>query len=156
MNSRREPYIGMPIVLGEYESALCANPADRPQRPKPPQGSKPPQMPPQNPMPPQTPPQRPPQMPKPPQGSRPPQMQNPSMPQEPSRPQNPSMPQEPGIESNPQPPQTSNHQSMVVGMAYVPWQKWQQPYDYEKGFQAGTIFPDLNLPFSGYRGGMGK
>lgn len=48
-----------------------------------------------------------------------------------------------------QPPQ----QTMVVGMAYVPWQRWQQPYDYEKGFEVGTIFPDLDLPFLGYQGG---
>lgn len=44
-------------------------------------------------------------------------------------------------------------QTMVPGMAYVPWQIWQQPYEYEKGFEVGTIFPDLNLPFLGYQGG---
>ena len=47
----------------------------------------------------------------------------------------------------PRPPQ----QTMMVGMAYVPWQRWQQPYDYEEGFEAGTIFPELNLPFLGYQ-----
>lgn len=80
------------------------------------------------------------------------------MPQPPqqSTPEQPSVPQEPDIEPNPCPPQAQPHQPMVVAMAYVPWQKWQQPYDYEKGFQAGTIFPDLDLPFLGYRGGMGK
>ncbi len=64
------------------------------------------------------------------------------------RPQPPQPPQPDG--GMPQPPQ----QTMVVAMAYVPWQKWQQPYDYEKGFQSGTIFPDLDLPFKGYQGGM--
>lgn len=52
----------------------------------------------------------------------------------------------------PQPPQ----QTMMPGMAYVPWQIWQQPYDYEKGFEVGTIFPDLDLPFLGYQGGRRK
>ncbi len=52
----------------------------------------------------------------------------------------------------PQPPQ----QTMMPGMAYVPWQIWQQPYDYEKGFEVGTIFPDLDFPFLGYQGGRKK
>lgn len=47
-------------------------------------------------------------------------------------------------------------QIMMPAMAYVPWQKWQQPYDYMKGLETGTIFPDLDLPFSGYRGGRRK
>lgn len=34
-----------------------------------------------------------------------------------------------------------------VGMGYVPWQQWQQTYPLDKGFQRGTIFPDLDLPF---------
>lgn len=34
-----------------------------------------------------------------------------------------------------------------IGMAYVPWQKWQQPYPIEQGFNRGTIFPELDLPF---------
>ncbi len=51
--------------------------------------------------------------------------------------------------SGQQPPQ----QIMRVAMAYVPWQRWQQPYDYEKGLETGTIFPDLDLPFLGYQGG---
>lgn len=92
-------------------------------------------------------------MPQPPMNQEPAQ---PSQPPQQSTPEQPSAPQEPDIEPNPCPPQAQPHQPMVVGMAYVPWQKWQQPYDYEKGFQAGTIFPDLDLPFLGYRGGMGK
>lgn len=35
----------------------------------------------------------------------------------------------------------------VVGMAYVPWQHWQQTYPICKGFRRGTIFPDLDKPF---------
>lgn len=34
-----------------------------------------------------------------------------------------------------------------VGMGYVPWQQWQQTYPFEKGWNTGTIFPDLDLPF---------
>lgn len=34
-----------------------------------------------------------------------------------------------------------------VGMGYVPWQQWQQTYPLEQGFNRGTIFPDLDLPF---------
>ena len=41
-----------------------------------------------------------------------------------------------------------------LAMAYVPWQRWQNPYEYEEGLKAGTIFPDLNLPFLGAQGGM--
>lgn len=48
------------------------------------------------------------------------------------------------------------HKDIVVGMAYVPWQEWQTPYDAEEAFPIGTIFPDLNLPFLGYEGGRAK
>lgn len=34
-----------------------------------------------------------------------------------------------------------------IGMGYVPWQTWQQPYSLEQGFRRGTIFPELDLPF---------
>lgn len=34
-------------------------------------------------------------------------------------------------------------------MAYVPWQRWQEIYDMEKGFCKGTIFGDLDKPFKG-------
>lgn len=64
-------------------------------------------------------------------------------------------------EIKPQPPQQPDQypecmpqQRMALAMAYVPWQKWQQPYNYEQGLMEGTIFPDLNLPFLGYQGGM--
>lgn len=34
-----------------------------------------------------------------------------------------------------------------VGMGYIPWQQWQQTYPLAQGFNRGTIFPDLDLPF---------
>ncbi|MDE6960350.1 MAG: spore coat associated protein CotJA [Lachnospiraceae bacterium] len=40
-----------------------------------------------------------------------------------------------------------------VAMAYVPWQRWHTVYDLEKGLSTGTIFPELNKPFLGVRGG---
>ncbi len=41
----------------------------------------------------------------------------------------------------------------VVAMAYVPLQIWNQVYDLQKALQVGTIFPELNKPFCGVRGG---
>lgn len=38
---------------------------------------------------------------------------------------------------------------MVIGMCYVPWQKWQDIYDMEKGFECGTIFEELDKPYLG-------
>lgn len=40
----------------------------------------------------------------------------------------------------------------ALAMAYVPWQKWQNIYDAEKGLACGTIFQDLYLPFRGIGG----
>ena len=34
-------------------------------------------------------------------------------------------------------------------MAYVPWQEWGERYENERGFDRGTIFPDLYYPFMG-------
>ena len=39
-----------------------------------------------------------------------------------------------------------------LAMAYVPFQKWEQPYSDEKAFNTGTIFPELNLPFAPQEG----
>ena len=36
-----------------------------------------------------------------------------------------------------------------IGICYVPVQEWEQPYDEDTGFSAGTIFPSLNKPFYG-------
>ncbi|HHX56731.1 MAG TPA: spore coat associated protein CotJA [Clostridiales bacterium] len=39
-----------------------------------------------------------------------------------------------------------------LGMAYVPFQPWEQPYEAEQGFERGTMFPSLDFPFK--RGAM--
>lgn len=39
--------------------------------------------------------------------------------------------------------------NQVVGMAYVPWQTFGQIYDPKKALMAGTIFPELDKPFTG-------
>ena len=43
-------------------------------------------------------------------------------------------------------------EDMPLAMAYVPWQKWQNIFDAEKGFCHGTIFQELNIPFEGVGG----
>lgn len=40
-----------------------------------------------------------------------------------------------------------------VAMGYVPWQRWHTVYDLEKALCTGTIFPELDKPFLGVRGG---
>ncbi len=40
-----------------------------------------------------------------------------------------------------------------IAMAYVPWQRFGQTYDLSKALCAGTIFPELDKPFCGKRGG---
>jgi hypothetical protein len=40
-----------------------------------------------------------------------------------------------------------------LGMAYVPFQEWDNIYEPEKGFQTGTIFADLDLPYYARGGG---
>ncbi len=44
--------------------------------------------------------------------------------------------------------------NMVVGMAYVPFQQFQQKslYSAEDSFEQGTLFPDLDKPFTGWTG----
>ena len=40
----------------------------------------------------------------------------------------------------------------AVAMAYVPWQRFDRIYDdLEKALKVGTIFPELNKPFTGRR-----
>lgn len=36
-----------------------------------------------------------------------------------------------------------------LAMAYVPFQKWEKPYDPEAALCRGTIFPSLDKPFIG-------
>ena len=43
-------------------------------------------------------------------------------------------------------------QDIPLAMAYVKWQRFDKVYDeLEKAFKAGTIFPELNKPFTGRR-----
>lgn len=35
----------------------------------------------------------------------------------------------------------------ALGIAHVPVQPWEQPYDPQTGLNHGTIFPSLDLPF---------
>lgn len=44
-------------------------------------------------------------------------------------------------------------QEMVLAMAYVPWQEFDAIYDLPIALQVGTIFPELNKPFMGSKGG---
>ena len=41
-----------------------------------------------------------------------------------------------------------------VAMAYVPWQYWNEIYDYDKALCRGTLFPELDKPF--LKGGCRK
>ncbi len=36
-----------------------------------------------------------------------------------------------------------------IGMAYIPFQKWERPYDENIALSRGTIFPSLDKPFIG-------
>lgn len=42
---------------------------------------------------------------------------------------------------------------MSLAMAYVPWQMWRDIYEADKGFHRGTIFQELDMPYTG-KGGM--
>lgn len=39
--------------------------------------------------------------------------------------------------------------SMMLAMAYVPWQQWEEIFDYEKALCIGTIFVNLDKPWTG-------
>ncbi|NBI84941.1 spore coat associated protein CotJA [Lachnospiraceae bacterium] len=41
----------------------------------------------------------------------------------------------------------------ALAMAYVPMQKFKNLYELDEGLQHGTIFPELNKPFMGRKGG---
>lgn len=48
--------------------------------------------------------------------------------------------------------QQASDKDFVLAMAYVPWQKFEKLYeDLEKAYLVGTIFPELNKPFTGRR-----
>lgn len=42
---------------------------------------------------------------------------------------------------------TCTHPDHPVGMAYVPWQAFGEPFSPEMALVHGTLFPDLSLPF---------
>ena len=43
-------------------------------------------------------------------------------------------------------------ENLPVGMGYVPWQKLCTIYEnLEEAYKIGTIFPDLDKPFTGRR-----
>lgn len=42
-----------------------------------------------------------------------------------------------------------NCDDMMPGMCYVPWQSFDKTYDPMQGLSAGTIFPELDKPFTG-------
>ena len=43
----------------------------------------------------------------------------------------------------------------ALAIGYVKWQELFETYDPEKGYVAGTIFPELNKPFYGRRARYG-
>lgn len=46
----------------------------------------------------------------------------------------------------------NNIDRFPVAMAYVPWQKFDKMFeDLEKAYRIGTIFPELDKPFTGRR-----
>jgi hypothetical protein len=40
-----------------------------------------------------------------------------------------------------------------LAMAYVPMQQFQSIYELDEALQNGTVFPELNKPFMGWKGG---
>lgn len=46
----------------------------------------------------------------------------------------------------------NNIDKFPVAMSYVPWQKFDKMFDdLEKAYKTGTIFPELDKPFTGRR-----
>lgn len=43
-----------------------------------------------------------------------------------------------------------------LGMAYVPFQSWEKPFDCKEGFRKGTVFPSLDFPFLGREEAQGN
>ena len=41
----------------------------------------------------------------------------------------------------------------ALAMAYVPMQRFKSVYELDEALQCGTIFPELNKPFMGWKGG---
>lgn len=56
--------------------------------------------------------------------------------------------------SAPSPCEEENEmQSLPLAMAYVPIQHFKTVYELNEALQYGTIFPELNKPFMGWKGG---
>ncbi len=53
-------------------------------------------------------------------------------------------------------PMTVFPEDTPPGMAYVPYQMWDDVYEADMGMCRGTMFPVLDKPFSGMEGGCGK
>lgn len=54
-------------------------------------------------------------------------------------------------------PVNKSMEHYALAMAYVPWQHFNQIYDnLEIAYKEGTIFPELNKPFTGRRCIHGK
>ena len=66
------------------------------------------------------------------------------------RPNMPPMGVAPGMCTGAKPAECSGAECIdryPVGMAYVPWQRWQELYSVDTAIEMGTIFPDLFKPF---------
>lgn len=51
-------------------------------------------------------------------------------------------------------PNTPLPEELSLAMAYIPFQTYGDVFPAEKALEAGTLFPDLDKPFYGRRGGM--
>ena len=40
-------------------------------------------------------------------------------------------------------------ENQTIAMAYVPWQQFRNLYDLDRALQVGTIFAELDKPFTG-------
>lgn len=54
-----------------------------------------------------------------------------------------------GFEEGCPQPEGAFPKSTPIGMAYVPFQKWEKTYDVNIALSRGTIFPSLDKPFIG-------
>lgn len=50
----------------------------------------------------------------------------------------------------------NKHDDWKLAMAYVPWQTFKEPYEPARALVIGTIFPELDKPFTGKREGMNE
>jgi hypothetical protein len=47
-------------------------------------------------------------------------------------------------------------EQMPIAMAYVPWQRFGRLYELDRALQVGTIFAELDKPFTGRGGAMNE